>query len=483
MEVVKIADHKRFQANGNAFIFLTQMGTVFEIDSEIQAVLDHGLVKGCFTEKQFYSSLNGTIEDKKAHWNTLTKNRIFVPHTVPENGGATPTAQPTRPIPIKTLVLHVTQACNLGCHYCYHGFEDGIIPLSAPLPMSLIVAKKAVDFLIEMSGTLKDLVLVFFGGEPLLNYKLISKIVDYADENASRSDKKIDYAITTNGSLLNPKIISFLNDRRIGTTISLDGNKAQHDRFRRFPDNSPSYDIIEPKVRAFLDSRPPKPVVARVTLVKDIEDIESTLYHLLDLGFTEVGFAPVTSNASDFQLDARQMERLLEQFQKLSEAFVRMARKGQFLGFTNLVDLLVTIHEGEVKHYPCGAGIGMFSVDPEGGLFLCQRLTGEDSAMMGDVFAGADQKKLEIFRREAGLDNKEACKGCWAASICAGGCYHEAKIREGDLLSPNLHYCQWIKAWIEIGLNVYGQLMTEIPDFLDKLSMVRGHEPLFQHPV
>ncbi len=164
-------------------------------------------------------------------------------------------------------------------------------------------------------------------------------------------------------------------------------------------------------------------------------------------------------------------------------AYIELAQKDQFLGFTNLVDLLVTLHEGEVKQYPCGAGIGMFSVDPKGGLFLCQRLTNDDSARMGDIFDGFNQKKLGEFRQDATLNKKIACKGCWTASICAGGCYHEAKIREGNILSPNLHYCEWIKTWIETGLNVYGRLITDTPGFLDKLSMLRGHEPLFYQLV
>ena len=102
---------------------------------------------------------------------------------------------------------------------------------------------------------------------------------------------------------------------------------------------------------------------------------------------------------------------------------------------------------------------------------------------MGDVFSGFDQEKLESFRARAALDKRDVCSECWAATICAGGCYHEAKIRQGDLMASNVHYCQWIKKWISIGLYTYGKLMNDCPDFLDKLSMLRGHEPLFHHPV
>ncbi len=476
--MMKIADHKKFRVDENEFVFLTQSGTIFEIEngSETQAVLNHDITKGNFTRQEFYSVLKGNKSDKESLWNDLAGNRVLASQKKPKFKSLSPAPE----ISLKTLVLHVTEACNLMCHYCYHNPDDQ--DKTSQSSMALSVAKKAVDFLFEHSGALEDLVLVFFGGEPLLNFRLISNTITYADENARKQGKHIEYAMTTNGTLLTDKTIEFINENKIGMTVSLDGTQKVHDRFRRFPDGSPSYNIILPKLKTFLGKKLPKPVVARVTLARDAKDISRTLYHLLDLGFSEVGFAPVTTMDADFQLGFDQMMYLLEQFRELSDSFIKLAIKDQFLGFTNLVDILVTLHEGEVKQYPCGAGIGMFSVDPEGDLFLCQRLTNDDAACMGDIFEGIDRKKLEKFRQDALLNKKSECEGCWAASICAGGCYHEAKIREGNLLKPNLHYCEWIKTWIENGLNVYGQLMKHAPGFLDKLSMLRGHEP-FQNII
>jgi uncharacterized protein len=474
MEMMKIADHKRFQVNEHDFVFMTQTGSIFEIEngSETQAILDHDIAKGSFTRQDLNSIIKGLGNDTKDTWQDLAQNRIIDSHDGPVSKPVVPSADN----PINTLVLHVTDACNLMCQYCYHNPEESrnILQLS----MGLTVAEQAVDFLFEHSGNLENLVLVFFGGEPLLNLKLISQTITYANEKAGKESKTIEYAMTTNGTLLTDKTIRFLNENKIGITLSLDGDEAEHDRFRRFPDGSPSYGVILPKVKKFLNSDRPKPVVARVTLAKEVNNISKTLYHLLNLGFSEVGFAPVTTLDSHFQLDSSQMMQLLDQFQELTEMFIRQALENRFLGFTNIVDLLVTLHEGEVKQHPCGAGIGMFSVNSKGRLFLCQRLTNDESAMMGNIFAGFDSENLGKFRQASALSHKKSCKGCWAASICAGGCYHEAKIREGDLLRPNLHYCRWIKAWIEIGLDAYARLVIEAPDFLDKLSMLRGHEPL-----
>ncbi len=340
--------------------------------------------------------------------------------------------------------------------------------------MTTDVAQKAADFLFDNSGTLEQVTLVFFGGEPLLNFDLISFAVKYAREKALERGKKVDFAITTNGTLLTDRIIHFLHENKIGVTVSIDGFEEAHDRFRRFPDGTPSYKVIMPKIRKMLGAVREKPVVARVTVAKDSKDVPEILDHLLELGFSEAGFAPVTTQDPCYQLNPDEMNNLLSQFKNLSHKFLEFARQDKFLGFTNLIDLLVVLHEGEVKNYPCGAGLGLFSAGPGGTLYLCQRLTGEDRFCMGDIFTGFDWEKVEGFRKQAEISQKQACRECWAHTACAGGCYHEALLREGDILEPNLHYCEWIKNWFEIGLEVYGRLALENPGYLDKLSMLRG---------
>jgi uncharacterized protein len=236
--------------------------------------------------------------------------------------------------------------------------------------------------------------------------------------------------------------------------------------------------VILPGLKKLLGVKGEKPVVARVTVAGGTKHIPETMDHLLSLGFSEVGFAPVTTSDLSFQLGADQMRLLLEQFRKLSEKFIEFARRDQFYGFTNLVDNLVVLHEGERKDYPCGAGLGLFAIDPKGRIYLCQRLTGEKSSYMGDIFTGFDHSALNEFRQMAELNKKSSCVGCWIRNICAGGCYHEALIREGNLTEPNLHYCSWIKDWVQMGLEVYGKLAVECPGYLDKLSMLRGHDPI-----
>jgi uncharacterized protein len=481
MQKYRIAENRMFHADGHDFLFLTGTSAIFETDPDTKDILEKGFRAGEFSREEFFSRMDGSDKENRELFDELVNRRVLVKADSEAFVRTTGTDQGT--IPLKTLVLHVTEACNLGCRYCYHSQNRARAVKKTGRTMSSQVAQQAIDFLFEHSGSLEEVVLVFFGGEPLLNFNLIVFAVSYARDKALEKGKKVSFAITTNGTLLTDKVIRFLHENQIGITVSIDGFEEVHDRFRRFPDGTPSYQVILPGIKNLLRLKREKPVVARVTVAGDSKDVPEILAHLLGLGFSEAGFAPVTTPDTAYQLDRNGMNRLLEQFGNLSDKFLETARRGDLFGFTNLIDLLVVLHEGEVKNYPCGAGLGLFAADPEGRLYICQRLTGESSCDMGDIFKGFDRGKLEAFREQAEIGQRDLCRTCWVRTICAGGCYHEAMVREGGLTKPNRHYCDWIKTWTDMGLAVYARLTLECPEYLEKLSMLRGHAPLFSQVI
>ena len=471
------------ETDGRHFIYLARDNAVFEMEPELCS-----LVERYENDPQ---QLTADLEDSRKtpgseRWpvfQSLLAGRIVLREASEENmSEKSASEKPDRKdVPMQTLVLHLTDACNLNCAYCYHGDADSERKCAAP--MSSEVARKATDLLVENSGKAKEVVLVFFGGEPLLNFPLIRETTVYARQKAAAVGKKAKFAITTNATLLTPENVDFLHGNEIGVTISMDGVGALHDRYRRFKDGSVTYETVERNVLALLNARGRRPVVARVTVADSAGHVPETLDRLLALGFSEAGFAPVTTSDPAFQLDKDGMDLLLEKFRLLSERFLETAMDGGLLGFTNLIDLLTTLHEGEVKSHPCGAGLGLFSVDPQGRLYPCQRFTGRERWRMGDVASGPDIEKVAPFRKASALDAKTPCKSCRARAICAGGCYHEALVRMGDASAPNLHYCGWIKEWLAVGLHVYTKLYLARPDYLDKLSMTRGHAPFQSHAL
>ncbi len=473
MDAFRFSDHEIFDFDGRSYLYLVASNAVFEVDADTARAIGRAADRDGgrpIRRERLLDRIGGTSEERS---DTVREwGRIGLLRPDPARPPAAARPAPRGPMPVKTLVLHVTDACNLSCTYCYH---HGGGPSPGAGTMTSQTARKAVDFLMEVSGALEKVELVFFGGEPLLNRRRIAETVSYANRAAAERGKSVDFALTTNATLLDGETTAFLTDNRIGVTVSIDGLPEVHDRYRRFPDGSPSFAVVEPGIRRLVAAGGGRPVAARVTVAGDPDRVPECLDHLLALGFAEAGFAPVTTTDPAYQLGPAAMDRLLAQFERLTDRFLDRAREDGFLGFTNLVDLLVTLHEGEVKAHPCGAGLGLFAVSAGGGLYLCQRLTGMADAAMGDVDRGVDEARVEAFRRSAHVASKPQCRRCWARVICCGGCYHEALVREGSLTAANTHYCDWIRRWIRTGLKAYGRLQRENPDYLDRLSILRGH--------
>lgn len=473
MRRFRVAENKRIRVKGREYLFLPADKAIFETDPATCKILERFSKKSHFALEDLARALpGGSDRAKKEAAADLVKCRAVVPVGDP---GATKKAAKAGQnlVPLKTLVLHVTEACNLRCAYCYENQER-----SGPaLVMDARVGRKAVEFLFDHSGNFEEVILVFFGGEPLLNMRTIRSVTEYAERLGKERGKRVNFALTTNGTLLSDRNIDFFEKHNVGITVSLDGVEEVQDQYRKFPDGRPTYQVILPRIRRLIEKARKRPVVARVTLVSTPGDLSARLDHLLSLGFVEAGFSPVTTGHPDFQLGNGQMDRLLDEFRRLSDRFLEAVEQGRFFGFSNLIDLLVSLHQGEVMAYPCGAGLGLFSVDAKGRLFLCQRFTGEEAFCMGDVSSGFDEEKLAKFRKEARIENKQECRSCWVRTLCTGGCYHEACVREGSHLRPNTHYCDWIKRWTELGLETYCRIAADRPEYLDMLSMSRGFGP------
>ncbi|MBV8730474.1 MAG: quinohemoprotein amine dehydrogenase maturation protein, partial [Acidobacteriia bacterium] len=375
--------------------------------------------------------------------------------------------------PIQTLVMNLTNQCNLSCQYCYEfGADKLATPEGKPKFMDVETAKTSVDFLLSQSGDRRSVHITFFGGETLMNFPLLKQVVAYANERAGEQNRHIDFSLTTNATLLTPAIIEFLSANRIGVTVSMDGPKEMHDHLRVFSNGRGSYDVIEPKVRALIRNHRTRPITARVTLTSGVSDVIRIFRHLKqDLGFHEVGFAPVTTSPSQlYAIGARGMDDVLEQFHTLADEYLEYALRGEPHGFSNVSDTLAELCQGVNKSHPCGAGLGLLGVGPSGDIAPCHRFVDSDTHALGHISSGIDQAKQADFLRRGHIDSKYDCHTCWARPLCAGGCHHEAYVRYGDTGHPNLHYCDWIRQWTHRCLEIYGAIAAKNPVFLQQFA-------------
>jgi uncharacterized protein len=314
--------------------------------------------------------------------------------------------------------------------------------------------------------------LTFFGGETLLNFAVLRKTIAYARARATELRKEVDFSLTTNATLLQPEVIEFLVENDVGVTISIDGPKEMQDRFRVFANGAGSYELVLPKIKELLRRHTRRPIGARVTLTSATLDVKRIFRHLTDeVGFHEVGFAPVTTvSKRDYAIAESGFDDMLGQFRELAQEFCDQAMQGRHHGFSNVKDTLHEIHKGVAKAYPCGAGLGLLGVATDGDVALCHRFAGSDEHKLGSVRDGVDRARQAAFLDANHIAEKTDCHRCWARPLCSGGCYHEAHTRYGTTTHPNLHYCEWIRGWTHTCLEIYGELSERNPRFLSQFD-------------
>src|SRR3974390_1542659 len=195
--------------------------------------------------------------------------------------------------PLSTLVLNVNTGCNLSCTYCYK--EDLAKPADGRR-MDFRTAARSVDLLFRAGASRERVNIVFLGGEPLTNMPLIRDVTGYALALAGQAGRRVDFSLTTNATLLTPELVDWFDAHRFGLSVSMDGPQAVHDRHPRSGGGKGAYAAVARKVEMLRGRYRARPVGARVTLGHGNTEVEAIHAHLKgELGFHEVGYAPVTS--------------------------------------------------------------------------------------------------------------------------------------------------------------------------------------------
>lgn len=472
------AIHHKIEADGVEYVYMTSSAAVLRLDSVSSGILDQFSTEGGVDATQWETNVaeHDDAEDYRSTFAEMVAMGMLRPtddQRIPSDG------LPPMPFPLASLVLNVTNKCNLSCTYCYEYGEDKLPGQGGQLGrspmMSEDTAKQSVDFLFESAGGRPAVTLTFFGGETLLNFGTIKAAVLHARERAVEAGKGVNFSLTTNATLLTDEVIEFLVENRFGVNISIDGDEGAQDRHRVFKSGRGSYEEIAPRIQKLLKRNTEvggRPIGARVTLTRGTSGVREIYDHLVgELGFNEVGFAPVTSStANDYALKDPDYQRVLDEFGELSEDFTAAALKGEHHGFSNMTDLLNELHKGVNKAHPCGAGLGLLGVSTEGKLGLCHRFVESGEQEVGSIEEGVDEERRAQFLSDGHIDKKVECHTCFARPVCSGGCYHEALVRYGDAAHPNLHYCDWIRSWTDLGLQTYARIMNGNPSWFDALE-------------
>ena len=353
---------------------------------------------------------------------------------------------------IKALCLHVAHTCNLNCEYCFasQGKYHGDRAL-----MSFEVGKRALDFLIENSGTRKNLEVDFFGGEPLMNWDVVKELVSYARVQEKIHNKNFRFTLTTNGMLIDDDVIEFSNREMSNVVLSLDGRKDVHDRLRVDYMGRGSYDTIVPKFQEFVKRRGGKNYYMRGTFTHKNVDFTNDIFHMADLGFTELSMEPVVCSPEDASaLTQEDLPILFEQYEILAKEMIKRKKNGN--GFTFYHYMLDLTHGPCIykRISGCGSGTEYMAVTPTGDLYPCHQFVGDTKYLLGNIWDGVTNKEIQNEFKLCNAYARPECNDCWAKLYCSGGCAANSYHASGKITGIYEYGCELFKKRIECAVMI-----------------------------
>lgn len=359
---------------------------------------------------------------------------------------------------VKALCLHIAHTCNLNCSYCfasqgkYHG--DRAV-------MSFEVGKKALDFLVENSGSRHNLEVDFFGGEPLMNFTVVKQLVEYARSIEKEKNKNFRFTLTTNGLLIDDDVIDFANREMSNVVLSLDGRKEVHDRFRVDYSGAGSWEKIIPKFQKLVNARGDKDYYMRGTFTHHNPDFLEDIKTMLDLGFTQLSMEPVVCSPDDeCALTQEDKPIVEEQYEKLAELMLQKRKEGKpFTFYHYMIDL-----KGGPCIYKrvsgCGSGTEYMAVTPWGDLYPCHQFVGEEEFKLGSVFDGVTNKDMQEKFKACNVYTRPECADCWAKLYCSGGCAANAYHATGSVNGIYSYGCDLFRKRMECAIMLEAARLT-----------------------
>ena len=351
---------------------------------------------------------------------------------------------------IKALCLHVAHTCNLNCSYCFasQGKYHGDRAL-----MSYEVGKQALDFLMDHSGARHNLEVDFFGGEPLMNFDVVKRLVEYARSIEKAAHKNFRFTLTTNGMLIDDDVIDFANREMSNVVLSLDGRKEVHDRFRKDYAGNGSWEKIVPKFQKLVKARGGKNYYMRGTFTHYNPDFLKDIEEMLNLGFTELSMEPVVGPAGEpTTLTEEDLPIVLAQYEGLAELMKRRRKEGRPFTFYHY---MLDLKSGPCIYKRisgCGSGTEYMAVTPWGDLYPCHQFVGEEKFRLGNVWDGVTNTAIQDDFFACNVYTRPECADCWAKLYCSGGCAANAYHATGSVNGVYKYGCELFRKRMECAI-------------------------------
>jgi uncharacterized protein len=372
-----------------------------------------------------------------------------------------PLPENTSPI-IGSMALDISGRCNLGCLYCA---ETATLPERQS--MSTDILYKAVDAVFNQSPKGSGVSIHLGSGEAMLHPDAVQKIGRRARKLAKDQNRPLELYLTTNGTLLNYSIMSWLIDDHWNLKISIDGGIEVHDRYRVDKKGNGTFRKIEQAVR-FLSEKIPMRFSTTSVLCHGTDPAQ-VFYSIASLGVKKIELVPVaTPQPSPYALD---LDDLLA-YRRFIFNYAQRILKGENVPINIHFKkrLQKTLGYGNTR-VNCWAGRSFFSAGPDGALYPCFRFIGINRYKMGDLDSGLDPKQVHWFTEQAGrsYEHRKECDECWAAPLCGGPCFACAELMGQVDGSPSPDFCSMIRSESEAAIWLSSVMREQDPPRLLEL--------------
>ncbi len=331
------------------------------------------------------------------------------------------------------LELALSETCNLVCKYCYCSTirtskHQGL--------MSELVAKQAITWLFAMSGKSETVSITFFGGEPLLNKKVLRFAIEYSQYLAHLHGKKVFYSMTTNGTLLDDEVVTYIKRYNFGLMVSLDGPSEMHNKQCPTQGGKDSYDLAVAGIKKLMKRR--RSVTVRCTMAHPMPNMMRLINFFDEFGFTRIVLGRVVNPAFPSPLDFTEEdfeEALRQEREEIIPCILQKLEKGERPKYFPFSDFINKQEKGEVSAakniFRCGACRGTTTVGADGSLYPCHRFVGMNAWKIGDITSGPDIGKCKQFWRDYRKVIESHCEKCWMWAQCHGPCPWEIAQSDG----------------------------------------------------
>jgi uncharacterized protein len=340
---------------------------------------------------------------------------------------------------VTSLCLYTAHNCNLACSYCYNQRGRAVKPLAMMAPAT---AHAALDRFFVRPDV--DYAVAFYGGEPLLNPRVIETTVGHAQRLRAERGVRISFSLTTNGTVMSPPILELLRDHFSSVTVSLDGIKPVNDRHRRYehPAHASVHDQAVETLRRLKSETSLRVTVKGTLTAQGLPHYRESLAYLRSLGADAVALDPAFGPAeAGWALDGANFERYVELIGCGADRLCEPGDGGEpWHEYVSQI-LAGLIHKRRLRRH-CNAGRDP-AVMADGSLYACHGLAGIAEFSMGRVDdpASTDFARVRETFRSLDVRHVDECRACWARHLCGGSCYANGYFRAGSVARPDPMHC------------------------------------------